>query len=141
MTDAILAQQQLHEVFDYNPDTGLFFWKQARQGRRVNKVAGCANSDGYIIIYFNKKNARAHRLAWIYVHGDIPHGLYIDHINRDRSDNRICNLRLVDAIENCVNRKPQRKKFEPRNNSSHKTTAVTKIFEAGNTRVCPYKIF
>jgi hypothetical protein len=133
MTDAILAQQQLHEVLDYNPDTGLFFWKQKKQGRRLNKVAGCAISDGYIIIRFNKKNARAHRLAWVYVYGDIPDGMYIDHINRDRSDNRICNLRLVDALGSCSNRKPQRKKFEPRNRVLHKITAANKILEAEKT--------
>lgn len=131
MTDAILIQQQAHEIFDYNPETGLFFWKQGKQGRRINKVAGCAIPDGYIIVRFNKKNFRAHRLAWIYMHGDIPNGMYIDHVNRDRSDNRISNLRLVDALGNCLNRKQQRKKFEPRSKSSHKAIAANKILEAG----------
>lgn len=47
---------------------------------------------------------RAHRAVWLSVHGAIPSDLTIDHINRDRSDNRICNLRLATELEQKHNR-------------------------------------
>lgn len=47
----------------------------------------------------------AHRLAWFYVHGKWPK-LYIDHINRNKSDNRICNLREATAAQNAQNSHP-----------------------------------
>jgi len=49
---------------------------------------------GYIIIKINRKDYQAHRLAWLYEYGNFPKQT-IDHINRIKTDNRICNLRDV----------------------------------------------
>ena len=47
-----------------------------------------------------KKQVRAHRLVWIAAHGAIPEGMVVDHINNDKSDNRLCNLQLLTHEQN-----------------------------------------
>jgi hypothetical protein len=59
--------------------------------------------NGYIRIGINNKLYVAHRLAWLYVHGEFPES-EIDHINGDRADNRILNLRKATPAENSQNR-------------------------------------
>lgn len=90
-----ISAEELREVLDYRPDTGIFTWKQARTNSNwVGKPAGCQRPDGYWVINIKKKLYLAHRLAWFYVHGEWPK-LHIDHINGERIDNRIENLRDV----------------------------------------------
>jgi hypothetical protein len=67
----------------------------------LGKVAGTL-ADGYINISIDGTVYRAHRLAWLYVHGVFPKE--IDHKNRIRSDNRISNLRVVTRTRNNFNR-------------------------------------
>ena len=70
-------------------------------------MAGCLNVHGYVSIQVNSKVYLAHRLAWIYVHGSFPKD-QIDHINSDKTDNRICNLREANQHQNNENqRKPR----------------------------------
>ena len=64
---------------------------------------GWLSKQGYKQCRYKKKDYQLHRLVYIYHYGDIPEGLYVDHINRDRSDNRIENLRLVTKQENSWN--------------------------------------
>jgi hypothetical protein len=130
MTDAILTQTQVQHLLEYDPDTGIFLWRKNGQKKRVSRVAGGAIPAGYIVIGINKKTWMAHRLAWIYANGDIPPDRFIDHINRDRSDNRLSNLRLVDALESTHNRNASRKNSEPRNRIRHFLAAVEKIENA-----------
>lgn len=98
------SQQLLQELFNYSPVTGIFTRRKARSNRvKVGEVAGCySDSSGYVQISVNKKVYRAHQLAWIYVHGTPPIG-YLDHINGDKHDNRIANLRLATAQQNAAN--------------------------------------
>jgi hypothetical protein len=127
MTDLILTQKQLQEILEYDPISGVFLWRKSGHKKRVSKVAGGAIPSGYIVIGINKKTWMAHRLAWIYVNGDIPLDRFIDHINRDRSDNRINNLRLVNHSENSQNQSKRRQTFEPRNRIRHYIAAKEKI--------------
>ena len=70
-----------------------------------NELAGYRHPQGYIYISIGcNKRITAHRLAWLYEYGELPNGV-IDHINHDRADNRICNLRDVTNLENHKNRK------------------------------------
>jgi hypothetical protein len=104
-----ITQEELQSVLDYCPETGVFKWRERKQGRR--SVAGGRNPSGYIHISINYVSYPAHRLAWIYVYGRAP-AHHIDHINRNPSDNRIANLREATCAENAQN------KARPRNNSS-----------------------
>lgn len=96
-----ITLEELRNVLEYDADTGVFFW--LKRGRGRSSVAGCASVDGYVRVRINGKYYGAHRLAWFYVYGEWP-PYDVDHINRDRSDNRLCNLRLATRSENMQNR-------------------------------------
>lgn len=100
---ADLTQAQLKELLHYDPDTGIFTWKQPRSGVVVGAVAGRKDTAGYWAIQIYRRIFRAHRLAWLYVYGSWP-SRDIDHINRARDDNRLCNLREATRSENSYNR-------------------------------------
>lgn len=70
-------------------------------------IAGSKNGQGYMTIKINKKSYKLHRLAWILMTGSEPRG-YVDHINRNKSDNRWCNLREASAAENQWNHDPHK---------------------------------
>lgn len=103
MADSKFDIETLRRHLDYDPATGLFAWKLQKSSRaKVGQIAGSANHDGYWIIGFMWKRYAAHRLAWFYMHGEWPAG-ELDHINGDRADNRMCNLRLASHSENMQN--------------------------------------
>lgn len=98
-----LIQDRLKELLDYNPDSGTFTWKVTRTGTaKAGQVAGTPNIGGYVLIRVEGITYMAHRLAWFYVYGVWP-AHQIDHINRERSDNRIANLREATNAENQQN--------------------------------------
>ena len=98
-----LTQQQIQTALCYDSDTGVFTWKKPTSNRvRVGDVATCLNSHGYLRIGLFGKRYLAHRLAWFYIHGVWPTH-EIDHINRNRTDNRIANLRESTREENALN--------------------------------------
>ena len=99
-----LTVEQLKDALTYDSDTGKFVWK-TRPSRAVKAgdVAGCVEKRiGYVTIGIKGRIYKAHRLAWLYVYGQWPNGL-IDHINGDKADNRIANLRDVFADSNSQN--------------------------------------
>ena len=99
----MVTQVQLHHLFAYNPETGIFIRKiKTSNSVKVGDIVGSDNGLGYIKFCVNSKLQFAHRMAWLYVYGSIPN-LNIDHINSNPSDNRICNLRLVNQSENMQN--------------------------------------
>jgi hypothetical protein len=102
----LLTQQRLKEVFLYNQDTGFFTYKINRGRRKVGDVAG-HKSDGYIWIGIDRERYSGHRLAWFYTYGEFPTDC-LDHVNRDRSDNKLSNLREATKQENLQNRNIQR---------------------------------
>ena len=104
---AIITQERLKELLRYEPDTGHFYWRKRRGKGHPDRPAGTFTDDGRINIKADKKLYRAHRLVWLYVHGEFPPpNMSIDHINRDASDNRLANLRLATPREQQGNRRP-----------------------------------
>jgi hypothetical protein len=99
----MITQSELKEVLNYDPDTGIFTWKISPAPQvKQNKIAGSLTSQGYIVITINRKLYPAHRLAWLYVHGEMPKK-FIDHINTIKSDNKLSNLRDASRIKNGQN--------------------------------------
>jgi len=97
-----LTAQELRNILSYDSATGLFTWLVSRGRAVAGDQAGSPNSRGYIHIKIFKVLYKAHRLAWLYMYGTWPlHD--IDHINRIKTDNRICNLRLATRSMNTQN--------------------------------------
>lgn len=115
---AKLTQVRLKELLHYDPETGVFAWLVSwpQAGIMSGDVAGGISGDaskelngsGYWRIRVDGVRYRAHRLAWLYMTGDWPHG-DIDHENRNRSDNRWINLRPATRVQNGHNRSPSKK--------------------------------
>lgn len=99
------------KLFSYDPETGVLtriaYQTRAREIVPLPepKPAGCLK-DGYLRVSLFGRSFYVHRLAWLIVHGEWPD--VIDHINGDRSDNRIANLRSITDAENHQNiRRPK----------------------------------
>ena len=98
-----LTAEYLRSILNYDPETGIFTRKVRTSSRaKVGDVAGSPRGDGYLLIMVCSRKYLAHRLAWLYMYGEWPKD-QIDHINRNRSDNRIANLREVTNKQNLQN--------------------------------------
>ncbi len=99
----MLTQARLKERLSYDPSTGEFRTLVKVKQVPAGAVAGSIGSKGYRRIKVDNREYAAHRLAWLYVHGEFPPG-DLDHKNRIRSDNRLDNLRPASRTQNGQNR-------------------------------------
>lgn len=86
------------EDLEYNPETGVL------RNSRLGKELGAYNGQGYLDVMIDGNRYKVHRVIWFLFYGEWPNCV-IDHINHNRSDNRIENLRDVDHSTNSQNRK------------------------------------
>ena len=96
---------QLRAAFAYDPETGLFRWKQHRTRRFVGQLAGCLVKVGYISLSLKNRKIRAHVAAWAIYYGRYPQ-FDLDHWDLNKANNRIKNLRRADKSKNGANRPP-----------------------------------
>lgn len=102
------SKEYVNKFIEYDAETGVFKWKVSRKGHvRAGMIAGARKPNGYISIRINKTDYLAHRLAWMLTHEDPGEDMQIDHINGERSDNKIANLRLSSHQQNRWNSKPR----------------------------------
>ena len=94
--------EEVRAVLDYAPETGAFTWKVRVGNQRAGSRAETDHSAGYLQVSLFGRAILAHRLAWFYVHGTWPVS-EIDHVNRQRTDNRISNLREATRSQNGIN--------------------------------------
>jgi hypothetical protein len=98
-----MDQATLKEWLSYDPETGVFTWAQNSVGKiKTWRRAGCLHQDGYIKIRLFDKMYRCSRLAVLYMTGEMPGS--VDHVNRDRADDRWANLRVCTRSQNQYNR-------------------------------------
>ena len=100
--------QYLTRNYRYDADTGVFYWiKDGGKGKSKHFSGDTVSGNfggGYLKLYAGSRYLNASHVAWWFMHGEWP-SQTLDHINRDRHDNRIQNLRLADASTQSANRK------------------------------------
>ena len=103
-----LTAEDVRRELNYDPETGEFTRKTSFFKTRIGERAGSiSKSTGYVVIAVCGAQYLAHRLAWLYVYGCWP-SLHIDHINGEKTDNRIANLREATNGENMQNQRRAR---------------------------------
>lgn len=103
-----LTAEMARQLLTYIPETGELIWKRP-PGRKIKAgaIAGTVSRKrgertAYISVMIYRKHYRAHRLAWLITHGRWPTE-FIDHINGNGLDNRLCNLREATRAQNKQN--------------------------------------
>ena len=140
-----LTAEYVRSLLNYDPETGMFRWKprtpamfgggngghspehrcKCWNSRYAGAMAGTVSTAlrqnvVHLTVRIEGRNYYAHRLAWLYVHGEWPDG-DIDHINGDGLDNRIANLRVATRSQNCANV----------GRRAHNTSGVKGIYQHG----------
>ena len=100
--EGLLSVKELRRWLSYNPETGLFTWLVRRNNNCPAGSSAGATNKPYIVISINNRNYMAHRIAWAMVHGAWPAD-YIDHVNGNKHDNRMVNLRSATRSQNAAN--------------------------------------
>ncbi len=96
--------EQIKSIIIYDHQTGYLYKRSKHDG--VLYRCGWQHPSGYRQVSVIGRNIYEHRLAWALYYGEDPYPLEIDHINRNRGDNIISNLRRVTILENAQNKTP-----------------------------------
>jgi len=99
----MLTQEILKKHLHYDPDTGAFTRKVVSGPTvKIGDIAGWINSEGYRKLRLFGTAYYSHTLAWLYVYGYFPKN-DLDHVDRNKANNRIGNLREATRSENVMN--------------------------------------
>jgi hypothetical protein len=133
ITRALPSKEELQDIFDY--DNGELLWKKWGPGIRGRRrhIAGDNGSKScrYRKVSLCGFRPLLHRLIWVWHNGTIPDGKWVDHINQDKKDNRIENLRLVDWAENLRNTKVKNRTGLPKHVYPTKSGRYAVIIRVG----------
>jgi hypothetical protein len=104
-----LSAIRVRDVLTYDAESGALTWRQTLGARaKAGRPAGNVSVHGYVTIGIDGVRAiPAHRVAWVISFGEWP-ALEVDHIDGDRSNNRLANLRLVTTAQNHQNMRSPR---------------------------------
>lgn len=131
-----MTQDYLRSILVYDPDSGDWEWKfrpnriRGWNERYAGKPAGTISPYGYNVITIDARIYQAHRLAFLYMIGRMPNA-DVDHINRNRLDNRWSNLREATRAENHAN-----KGLTKRNKSGFKGVSWSKSQRKWAAQIC-----
>ena len=101
-----LTQDLLKELFDYR-DGNLYWAVSKAQCIKIGDLAGTiSKGTGYRTISVNNKRYQAHRLIFLYHHGYLPE--FLDHIDGNKLNNNITNLREATKSQNAMNMKKRK---------------------------------
>ena len=100
----MLTQETLRQRLFYNPDTGLFSWRNIPSNKYPGQITGTISYYGYRVIQLDNTLYRCARLAWLYMTGEWPVE-HIDHINGDEANDSWSNLRAATRSQNMCNTK------------------------------------
>lgn len=128
-----VTPEEVRRFIAYNPATGALTWKERApsdfteggrstqtrankwNGRFAGKPAINTFSNGYLTGHLNRVQVYAHRIAWLHFYGEsVDPECYVDHVNGDRTDNRIVNLRVVTPRQSAFNAPPRNRKGYPK---------------------------
>lgn len=99
-----LSQERVQELLIYNPATGSLAWKLSPGNRiKPGQKAGCVKSNGYRVVAIDKRIYYSSKLIWLYMTGEWP-SMTIDHIDRNRSNEKWNNLRHISRAHNATNK-------------------------------------
>ena len=105
MSSIVRSLAGLEKVLRYDANTGLLYWTVfIYRIKKPGDLAGHQNSGGYIEIRFDRKTYPAHRIAWYLHTGNDPGILHVEHIDTNKANNKIKNLRLATAAQNSRNK-------------------------------------
>ena len=102
-TKEMPEREYLNSILRY--ENGYLYWIGKKRGVDTSKHIGSEKSGKYLHVYIDKKIYMVHRLIWVMHNGNIERNLCVDHINVNKLDNRIENLRAITVSRNALNRK------------------------------------
>lgn len=125
-----LTAEWLRANLMYDPNDGRFHWRSRGPGRVMGKKLGTVVWPGYLTMKVNQIIFYAHRLAWLYVHGEWP-SASLDHIDGNKANNAIANLRIATHSQNSASKPTKRRIAASRGVMPHGAGYVARIYHGG----------